>query len=724
MMIQRKKINEWLKKHDIKIEATESLNNFSILKEIIEKINFKNGEGEILSLLIDNGLNILLKDHKSNENLLHIAIKTQNLYAVDYLINVRKLHSYEVGNSIGTILHYAVEQNNLDIFNIVINGLKSTHSKNGFKKFILKKNINDLDIFQLAQAKGNSDIINLLLKYHDFQSLSVEDNGNDLNVFTTYPESKDIEEENSIMFKLFDEAVESNNLQLINDLIENGLDIFSCNEDGISPFHKIIENKEFSNFEGSYEIINALANNIQDQFYISNFLKHAIKYNNLSITDILSKKIDDFISQVDGVSSPMGYAIINGYGKAVMIMLSTKNVHSDYFLNQLFEKFSGGETTILHQAIENDDNDLLVGVLNLISYCEVNYLIDSKDQLGKTALHVAIKDNNLTLIKILLNFGADLHIGGMILTPLELAIELKNTEVIEFLSNCKEIDFSGFIAFEEAERFPLDDEDHSKVLEEKPYDYDLDHHSKISPKICAKKIDTKKMLIESRRKLHKAIENNDIEEVKFLSKTEGILASTNKKSLNALHLAVNLSNIEIVKLILDQDISLINSLDKHFDTPLYLSVGKKNVEIIEYLIFKGADLNAQTKVNQTTALHWAVRTKKLKIVKILLKNNIDVNIRNIDGDTALHIAIKLNCKAIINELLDKADLSIVNKNGDNALSLAIQANDEDLSDKIVDFIESREEEKAISFEIDNIIPFEIEYVEKLYEDSEMTGDNE
>ena len=87
---------------------------------------------------------------------------------------------------------------------------------------------------------------------------------------------------------------------------------------------------------------------------------------------------------------------------------------------------------------------------------------------------------------------------------------------------------------------------------------------------------------------------------------------------------------------------------------LNIAIDKKNVEIIKLLLkHSKANINLQQHRTFRTPLHFAVRTKSVAIVQSLLEHKPQLNIRDLDGNSALHLAAEAELVDIF-ELLLKA----------------------------------------------------------------------
>ncbi|XP_051167818.1 ankyrin-3-like [Leptopilina boulardi] len=176
--------------------------------------------------------------------------------------------------------------------------------------------------------------------------------------------------------------------------------------------------------------------------------------------------------------------------------------------------------------------------------------------------------------------------------------------------------------------------------------------------------------------LHLAIEIENEEIVKILLSKNANVNAKNHNCDTPLHLAVRKSCKQIIQLLLandadtkitnlygqtphavTNDISMksflnIHELKKYFDnggdieekdiddyTALHKAVENEYYEVVEFLLSKGANINAMTELNETP-LHIAAQIRNKRIVILLLEKGANINAITNTGDTPLHLAAK------------------------------------------------------------------------------------
>ncbi|MFH1643760.1 MAG: ankyrin repeat domain-containing protein [bacterium] len=83
-------------------------------------------------------------------------------------------------------------------------------------------------------------------------------------------------------------------------------------------------------------------------------------------------------------------------------------------------------------------------------------------------------------------------------------------------------------------------------------------------------------------------------------------------------------------------------------------------------------LNEATNNDPTTLLHLASKKGQFEVAQILIENGANVNAKNIDGETPLHIAVRIGDEKLTNLLLNQEniELSPVNNLGQTPFAIA------------------------------------------------------
>ena len=149
--------------------------------------------------------------------------------------------------------------------------------------------------------------------------------------------------------------------------------------------------------------------------------------------------------------------------------------------------------------------------------------------------------------------------------------------------------------------------------------------------------------------LHEAAQHNHKGMVKmFLEKGANINLTTNKNETPLL-LSIAKGYSAIAKMLIKNGADLELKDGSRF-TALHEAVDVDNIELTKTLMENGADVNATDKLFYTP-LSAAVNNKNVKMVKILTMHaNIDSKVKNVDGDSALEVALSKQYTSIFKTL--------------------------------------------------------------------------
>lgn len=177
--------------------------------------------------------------------------------------------------------------------------------------------------------------------------------------------------------------------------------------------------------------------------------------------------------------------------------------------------------------------------------------------------------------------------------------------------------------------------------------------------------------------IHYAVIIGNIDIVVELLRRGARLHSRDKYGQVPLHIAVQKGDIEIVRLVLDEE--SLNAIDSDGYTPLTASCITGDLEIVELLISSGAKVDYQSKMDKHTALHVAAQYGHPRVGELLLNNHADINAKNKKGFTPLHLAFQRGKRTMI-EILIRRKANVNDKLDDNIplLHMATRKGDENL----------------------------------------------
>ncbi|MEP6788228.1 MAG: ankyrin repeat domain-containing protein [Acidobacteriota bacterium] len=182
---------------------------------------------------------------------------------------------------------------------------------------------------------------------------------------------------------------------------------------------------------------------------------------------------------------------------------------------------------------------------------------------------------------------------------------------------------------------------------------------------------------EIKNPLMRAVQNEDIDEVKDLIAHGSDVNGKEDDKTTPLFAAVETGDIEIVRTLLDFG-AKINARDKQKQTPLMRLDDDAKPELLELLLRAGAKIDLTDKEGNT-ALILVAGSVTPEVLKALIDAGADVNLANNEGQTALmNAANRDNLESVRHLLLAGAKVNVKNKEGDTAWDLASEEAVEDL----------------------------------------------
>ena len=149
--------------------------------------------------------------------------------------------------------------------------------------------------------------------------------------------------------------------------------------------------------------------------------------------------------------------------------------------------------------------------------------------------------------------------------------------------------------------------------------------------------------------LHTAVEQGDLETVKFLIASGTDKEAQNNEGLTPFHTAAWNGHLDIVIYLLQQG-AFKEALTKNSCTPLYIAAGRGHLAIVDYLLKAGADKDSPA-LDKGTPLCLASFKGHLDIVTRLLKEGAAKDTQAEDGRTSLHTAVYKDHAEVVDCLL-------------------------------------------------------------------------
>ena len=180
--------------------------------------------------------------------------------------------------------------------------------------------------------------------------------------------------------------------------------------------------------------------------------------------------------------------------------------------------------------------------------------------------------------------------------------------------------------------------------------------------------------------IHIASKIEDIDIFKMLLQKGANITAKNKEDASAIHLAAREGNLQIVKLLINKQPSVVKDKNKSGETPLHIAAEYKKSQVVSELLEHRADAIVYDH-QKSTPLHIACQNGDISIAKLLIKNHDSCNLQDKNGLTPLHLAIKNKNPNIIKLNIvkflaqkGKCNLYVKDKDGKTALDMALEEN--------------------------------------------------
>lgn len=380
-------------------------------------------------------------------------------------------------------------------------------------------------------------------------------------------------------------------------------------------------------------------------------LQHACLVGNEKVVEILlGRDAPIEIAGYDGIT-PMHCAVRSGNADILQMLVDKVKSGRQKYTGKGVVHVDRNERHPIHWAAVRGDVDSVWLLKDDISL---------KDRFGWTCLHLAaIYGHEELLTCIIEDCGADINIGDNdSRTPLHLAIENESLPAIPLLISA------------------------GAQVNAKSKDGSTPLH------IAVKQINTIQLLLQSgadkeatdlegRTPLYQTLADGTIEVATLLIDEGANVATAAKDGRTPLHMALSLGvkGFSIAKRLLQSDLSeatdYAQAKAKDEATPLHIAAEHGPSEAIELLLGLGADVNALDDFGQTPLLI-SIYKKKWEIAELLIKGDADVDADEREGYAPLLGAVIGGSDRIVQLLLKaKVDVDAFDEDGYSPLHLAV-----------------------------------------------------
>jgi ankyrin repeat protein len=200
-----------------------------------------------------------------------------------------------------------------------------------------------------------------------------------------------------------------------------------------------------------------------------------------------------------------------------------------------------------------------------------------------------------------------------------------------------------------------------------------------------------------------AVFNGDVDEARRLIKDGADVTALNSYGVNAMQLAADTANTELIQLLLKAGADP-ESPNADGETALHMVARSGNVEAAKLLLKAGAKVDVREKFGEQTPLMWAVARRHPAMVELLISKGADVNARSAVRDykrvataesraatrdrgglTPLMYAARGNCRECVELLLkNKADVNLPDPSDVPPLSIAMMNSNWDIAKRLIE----------------------------------------
>ncbi|KAK9061463.1 hypothetical protein SSX86_018644 [Deinandra increscens subsp. villosa] len=288
---------------------------------------------------------------------------------------------------------------------------------------------------------------------------------------------------------------------------------------------------------------------------------------------------------------------------------SRKSLHQSLTRNKTMEK---KDDTSLHIAVRKEDLDAAFEIMKSYDEQKLVEVLLKKNQSGETPLYVAAEYGCADLVKEMIKYydseAASIKAKNGF-DAFHIAAKQGNLEVLKVLM---EMHSELSLTIDQNNTTPLhtaSEQGHIEVV-----NYLLEKNSSMAS-IARSNLKTA---------LHSCARKGHLEVVKALSqKVPAIVTRADKKGQTALHMAVKGQNVEVVNALIEADNGLINMVDKKDNTALHITTRKGRTQIVCALLNHKGIINKEV-INKygETALDTAEKFGRSEISSILQQHGV------------------------------------------------------------------------------------------------------
>ncbi|XP_071098477.1 serine/threonine-protein phosphatase 6 regulatory ankyrin repeat subunit B-like [Haliotis cracherodii] len=629
----------------------------------------RSGKLDPFNLLVSKQVDLRLTDDNNN-NLLHLACQGGNRLIIEHLLPLFDINSR--GQDGRTAVMYAAVNGRRSVFDLLVSN----------KADVLLKDDYNNSVFHLACLGGNSSIVEQLFPNVDLNS--VDDNGRTTIMKAACARNKSV----------FNFLVSKNSdLKVIDDYRDNVLH-FACKGGDKAIVQCILQRFDINTRGrngctpvmiaarfGNRHLFNLLVSKEVDltitDDHRNNMLHFACQSGNRLILEHLLPLFDLNSRGQDGRTAVM-YAAVNGRRRAFDLLVSNGadiSLKDDY------------KNTVFNLAC-------IGGNMSIVECLLPGYEINCRGHIERTAIMEVALAGKGDVFDFLVTKEADLKlIDDYNDNVLHFACQGGNTAIVEYLLDILDINEkgqNGLTPVMHAARAGQKNVFNLLVSQQDELNL-LDHTrnnllhlacqggNRFIIKYLLPLFDVNGPGEDGWTPIMMAALSGKMDAYDLLASNGGIPSLTTPQNDNVLHAACQVGNKAIARKVID--IFDINTRGRKGSTPLMRAVIGGHISVLKFLMSRSAD-HTLVDNDGLTLLHLACKYGHLDVVKHI-SDRFDINTKDKAGLTCIMTSVLYGKVAVFEYLQSRnADLSLVDNEGYDALNLALKVDCKQIIEKL------------------------------------------
>ena len=602
------------------------------------------GNLDVLKLLKESGANIHAQTEMGSNSIMSASVGTGDCNTVRWLIEqgVDVNHCDKKGF---TAVHIAAKQGNLDVLKLLKESGANIHVEDNegsysvllaaigtgdcnTVRWLIEQGVdvnhcdkNGFTAVHIAAMQGNLDVVKLLKE--SGANIHVEDNEGSYSVMLA--------------------AIGTGDCNTVRWLIEQGVDVNHCDKNGFTAVHIAAK-------QGNLDVLKLLKESganihVQNEMDRNSIMSAAIGTGDCNtVRWLIEQGVDVNHCSKKGVTAVHIAAQQGNLDVLKLLKESGANIHAQTEM---------GSNSIMSASVGTGDCNTVRWLIEQgvdVNHCDKN---------GFTAVHIAAKQGNLDVLKLLKESGANIHVQN----------EMDRNSIMSAAigtGDCNTVRW---------------------LIEQ---GVDVNHCSKkgvTAVHIAAQQgnLDVLKLLKESGANIHAQTEmginsimsasvgTGDCNTVRWLIEQGVDVNHCDKKGFTAVHIAAKQGNLDVLKLLKESGANIHVEDNEGSYSVLLAAIGTGDCNTVRWLIEQGVDVNHCDK-NGFTAVHIAAMQGNLDVVKLLKESGANIHVENNEGSYSVMLAAigTGDCNTVRWLIEQGVDVNHCDKNGFTAVLNAAQ----------------------------------------------------